>query len=1068
MGQSTSSWPYDCPSPIPQSAPPQLRPYKRPRHFSDQETNKANAAEEACEGGEQNREDGEDYDQEGSEEDAYDRDVQGRKHVCKEINRDGAYVINTHESRTLVRFPLAGKVADSKFRAYLQTYIPSHMLLDEYGHVQPIRDISSSHIASIQAKLWCEIPQSLTARSSVGTEDVTDYDRRAANCIESIADTLKSKLFFQSRYQEYLLTYLLVVDHVFVVRHRPLNAPLCSFGLCSELHYQLKMLHEPEPKIVSLEPTVAFMTLDPASDLHLFNGNIFVFRRISAKYSEYGVNVENIIPKERLAYCIECLQYLWDRRIHAWLTKEKFGDRFEGSQHCFRAINHSFDSQSSHHSLQHRVTRHTTPLDLGENKVYQDNAEDVERHSDDDGEEDEEICTIIPRTTSQEKRSLSQMLSSEDRADNGDVGIEQHPFLGDPATDNTITPIKPFFHLDGVIDEPPNTPQKPSAMSEKITTPLGVHGLKLSNTLSPRALRALAREWSAAKLANAQRVNNKTRPFSVYTPPQWNAINNPPNRLSTSNSALRQISSNQSTAQPTIRAIASREELEYFDDQMDPTLNQSLQGTFDLPDSEQYRGARAGAPIGDPVQYRHKKGISFPAPPMQDLGPMFLDVSVEEPHMERPERYGGAVTRKLIISSAVRVLGVKISNQELKVPSPARNRFKPVPQSITGARVSPIAPSALRSISARGNSLQTSLVAAKIEKVLLTAKPVNASLDPNTKNSTSSTSASLRMSMNPMVFSPAVIRSRLSSVKPVNLGPLALKSPNLTSAASFQRHQRQGPKVQALPSAQVARHLSLQAAQYPQNLGKVPAAPILCYCRKPSRPDDRIVTCFNINCPISRYHYRCLDKSQKLSTKGVKWKCAMCKAAAMYAEKAAKQPKTDFKFPFNRKEVEDAFAFTGEKAGHNPYGFSLGKYNGYQPEKYGVMGHTTQNGEARIVYGVDPNAENLDEESEASEGESSDDEDDDFIVMDEELQELADSSRQGQMHQNDVLVHSAAAAPSSSPVPSPSPPSTPTGPLKVGMKRVYAVDSPIPLALRTWEVVHEDEAGDTGTDTDEE
>jgi hypothetical protein len=1058
MGQSTSSWPYDCPSPTPQSTPPQLRPYKRPRHFSDQEINKANAAEEVCEGGEEYREDGEGYDQEGSEEDAYDRDVQGRKHVCKENNRDGAYMINTHESRTLVRFPLAGKVADSEFRAYLQTYIPSHMLLDEYGHVQPIRDISPSHITAIQAKLWCDIPQSLAARSSLGTEDVTDYDRRAANCIEMIADTLKSKLSFQSRYQGYLLTYLLVVDHVFVIRHRPVNAPLCSFGLCSELHHQLKMTYQPEPRIVSLEPTVGFMTLDPATDSYLFDGKIFVFRRISAKYSEYGVNVENIIPKERLAYCIECLQYLWDRRVHAWLTKGKSGDRFEGLQYGFRAINHSFDSQSPRHSIQHRVTRHNTPFDFGGNKVYQDNAEDIERHSDDDGEEDEEKCTNTARTTSQEKRSLSEMLSSEDQADNGDV----------PATDNTITPTKPFFHLDGAIDEPPNTPQKPSAMSEKITTPLGVHGLELSNTLSPRALRALAREWSVVKLANAQRVNNKTRPFSVYTPPQWNAINNPPNRLSTSNSALRQISPNQSTAQPTIRARASREELEHFDGLMDPTLNQSLQGTFDIPTSEQYRGARAGVPIGDPVQYRHKKGISFPAPPMQDLGPMFPDVSVEEPHMERPETYGGGVARKLIISSAVRVLGVKMLFQEPKVPSPARNGFKPVPQSTTGSRAFPIAPSTLRSTRARGNSLQTSLVTAKREKALLTAKPLNASPDPNSTSSTSSTSASLRMSMNPMVFSPAVTRSQLSSVKPVNLGPLALKSPNRTSAANFQRHQRQGPRVQAPSLAQVARHLPLKAARYPQNLGKIPTAPILCYCRKTSRPDDRIVTCFNIHCPISRYHYCCLDKSQKLSTKGAKWKCAMCKAAAMYAETAAKQPKTDFKFPFDNKEVEDAFAFTGEKAGQNPYGFGLGKYNDYQPEKYGVVGHTTQNGEARIVYGVDANAENLEEESEVSEEESSDDEDDDFVVMDEEFQEWADSSRREQMHRNDVLVHSAAAGPSPSPVPSPSPPSTPADALKGGMKRVYAIDSPIPLALRTWEVVHEDEARDTDTDTDEE
>ena len=181
MGQSASSWPYNCPSPTPTTPRSASRPL-RYSDFSGHYTNKISAAEQA--------------EYKGNEEghDAYDRDLRGRRHVDTDENHDGAYMMNTRESKTLMRFPPHGDSADSMFRAYLQTYIPSHMFRDEYGDVRSIKDISTSHIAAIQGKLWREIPQGLATRSSLSTEDVTDYDRVAADCIEMIADTLESKL----------------------------------------------------------------------------------------------------------------------------------------------------------------------------------------------------------------------------------------------------------------------------------------------------------------------------------------------------------------------------------------------------------------------------------------------------------------------------------------------------------------------------------------------------------------------------------------------------------------------------------------------------------------------------------------------------------------------------------------------------------------------------------------------------------------------------------------------------------------------------------------------------------
>jgi hypothetical protein len=815
-----------------------------------------------------------------------------------------------------------------------------------------------------------------------------------------------------------------------------------------------------QPNLIALEPTVGFMTLD-ATDLFLFHGKVFVFRRISDKYSECGLNIENIMPKERLAYCIECLQHLWDRRIHAWSTKEKFDDSFEGFAHGFRAVNHAYNCHPSRHGLQHRVTRHTTPLDFGENRVDQEIAEDVEYYpeddeEEDDEEEDEENNTYTPGASSQEKRPFSQLLSSDNQADIGGVSIDQYARLGDSATDNTNTAVKLSFQLDGANDEAPATPQKTSVLSENTKTLIGIRELESSNSLSLWVAHALASENLATKRVNTKRVNNATLSFNIYTPPQWAAINTSPPQTSTSTSALRQLSSIQPTSHPTM----SGEEPEYRDDHMDLAVDQPLQGTFNIPISEKYQGVRAGVPLGDPVEYQYKKGISFPAPPMQDLGPMFPQESLEEPHMKRPEVYRGGVTRQAIISSAVRASGVKRSNQECDVPSPASNGFKHVPQSIPDLKVSSISSSTLSSAS-KGNGLQTFLAAAKMGMASLPANMVNTSPNVHIKTATSSTSTSapLGSTENPMVFPSVTTPVHTTFVKPLNQGALVSKPQTSTTAASPQRRQPNSPKIQAPSEAHLlAQQRSQQAAQFQQDRGRVPAAPILCSCRKPSRPGDKIVTCSNTECPILTYHYRCLDKSQKLSTKGAKWVCAMCKATAMYAAKAAKQPKTDFKFPFNKQEIEDAFAFAGNKAMVNPYGFGVGKYNGYQPEKYGVVGSRSVNGEVRAVYGVDPSTENIGEESENSSSSSfssdeSEDAMEDFIVTDEPTDDP---------HQ----------VPSSSPeqsslVRTPSPPMTL---LKGGggMQRVYAIDTPIPLALRTWEVVEEDEDEVVEEDEDED
>ena len=71
-----------------------------------------------------------------------------------------------------------------------------------------------------------------------------------------------------------------------------------------------------------LEPLLDIATLRSASDLRLFNGEIFVFRRDDTKYDRMGFHLNALFPKKRLAFCVECLQFLWDERGQAWAVRK--------------------------------------------------------------------------------------------------------------------------------------------------------------------------------------------------------------------------------------------------------------------------------------------------------------------------------------------------------------------------------------------------------------------------------------------------------------------------------------------------------------------------------------------------------------------------------------------------------------------------------------------------------------------------------------------------------------------------------------------------------------------------
>jgi hypothetical protein len=76
-------------------------------------------------------------------------------------------------------------------------------------------------------------------------------------------------------------------------------------------------------QVIVMEPLLDIGTLIPETALNLFDGQIFVFSRDDTKYNNMGFDIKNLLPKEMLLFCVDCLQYLWSQRVIACAVTEK-------------------------------------------------------------------------------------------------------------------------------------------------------------------------------------------------------------------------------------------------------------------------------------------------------------------------------------------------------------------------------------------------------------------------------------------------------------------------------------------------------------------------------------------------------------------------------------------------------------------------------------------------------------------------------------------------------------------------------------------------------------------------
>ena len=122
-----------------------------------------------------------------------------------------------------------------------------------------------------------------------------------------------------------------------------------------------------------------------------------------------------------------------------------------------------------------------------------------------------------------------------------------------------------------------------------------------------------------------------------------------------------------------------------------------------------------------------------------------------------------------------------------------------------------------------------------------------------------------------------------------------------------------------------------------------------CLCRQ---PDDykKMIQCANLDCPVSWFHYNCLTKAEKLSSRFEPWFCRVCQDVKATWEETTLPPPTpsksrpgsrwasprhsktpprsmpdrltDFKMPFEREEILMALEVRGGDVVVDPYGMA--------------------------------------------------------------------------------------------------------------------------------------------------
>lgn len=315
-------------------------------------------------------------------------DLYGQKHMDVS-DRDGGMYYFTGLDNHYFKYSADGEDSDQEMRDYLWASLSGQFIQDEYGDVEDISRISSQHIPKLQAKLWRESPKAAAKVSSFETKNMTDDHMIVAKWVAMIADAFESKNT-ASKMDSVDLNP--AANHVFVLCEG--SSFTCSLPLCQKLHEELDLSYHGYK--LSVEPLVDWATLDIVHDLDLFENQILVYRRNDSLSRKYGLDIRQFISKEPIAFCVECLQFLWDRRVESWFIV----DRYPGIAVSFGALASCSEQEAEGNDMHNEVEQ------LGEAADHKyDSWDESPRH---DKSEDE--GSLSP-SGSQPAREGGQMVS---------------------------------------------------------------------------------------------------------------------------------------------------------------------------------------------------------------------------------------------------------------------------------------------------------------------------------------------------------------------------------------------------------------------------------------------------------------------------------------------------------------------------------------------------------------------------------------------------------------------------------------------------------------------------------
>jgi hypothetical protein len=118
------------------------------------------------------------------------RDIDGRKQIETDNNRDGLYTIGLHANSLFLRFAVdGGQATVLQLRAYIVANIPRQFIQDGCGIQRSINELKVHHLATLQSRLWTTLPRAQAAIYPT-PEDMSCDDAQLWACVSLIGKSL--------------------------------------------------------------------------------------------------------------------------------------------------------------------------------------------------------------------------------------------------------------------------------------------------------------------------------------------------------------------------------------------------------------------------------------------------------------------------------------------------------------------------------------------------------------------------------------------------------------------------------------------------------------------------------------------------------------------------------------------------------------------------------------------------------------------------------------------------------------------------------------------------------------